>query len=643
MKMSFKTIFFGGLAVFFAVVIVVVFIPDLLWNPPVTTIAHPYDEVQKQGRILFYSNGCNYCHTQYVRPEDNAMGVESQGGNYVYDNPMILGSERTGPDLSYLGRKRSLQWDLDHLKHPRKLSPLSIMPNWYFLSDADLTAIVTYLWSLGDRVAQNRMILPIPDYAGQTDPIEFPAVLPKTGDTPQGWDTWVEAQLQEGKETFVKNCMTCHGCAGNGLGTYGGTLTVTPVNFKQDPFRNMPDDQWFWHVSEGVQGTVMPPWKESLTVDQRWKVIRFVQQLFARPIERDPNEGDPNGIYVGVTNPLPQNQATLEQGKTIFTRECSVCHGLEGRGDGPYGAGLLPLPADFGSGNYGTIASPVYEDADFYWRISEGLPWASMQTWKLQYNESDRWALTYYIRVNLAQTLPRPAAETQPQPPDIYLSQTMPDTASFESGKVLYLSTCAMCHGFAGDGTGTTGSYLDVQPKTLGKATTANFTDGDYFSKITFGSWNSAMPIFAEIMPESQRWDIIKFIQLTFRDGTGRQTTSYYGNGEIATNFMTLSQDDWLAEGHIVSSSDGQTAYETYCATCHGDTGQGDGPGIGSLADGGPAPFPANMDPTYAFWRTWSGISETSMYPFNWLLSETDIFNIYAYLPSLLTPAAPTK
>ena len=35
------------------------------------------------------------------------MGPVSEGGNYVFDNPMILGSERTGPDLSYIGRKRS--------------------------------------------------------------------------------------------------------------------------------------------------------------------------------------------------------------------------------------------------------------------------------------------------------------------------------------------------------------------------------------------------------------------------------------------------------------------------------------------------------------------------------------------------------
>ena len=124
MKMTFRTIVFGGLIVFFAVVLAAVFIPAVIWSPPQTDVAHPYTDQEERGRDLFYSNGCNYCHTQYVRYEDTAMGPVSQGGNYVYDNPMILGSERTGPDLSYLGRKRSEQWEINHLKDPRVYSPL---------------------------------------------------------------------------------------------------------------------------------------------------------------------------------------------------------------------------------------------------------------------------------------------------------------------------------------------------------------------------------------------------------------------------------------------------------------------------------------------------------------------------------------
>ena len=107
------------------------------------------------------------------------MGAVSQGGDYVFDNPMILGSERTGPDLSYIGRKRSEAWEIEHLKDPRALSPLSIMPNFAFLSDDELKALAAYLFSLGDRVAQCRMILPPAAYAGaDRSRCQFPTAIP---------------------------------------------------------------------------------------------------------------------------------------------------------------------------------------------------------------------------------------------------------------------------------------------------------------------------------------------------------------------------------------------------------------------------------------------------------------------------------
>ena len=176
MKMTFPIIVIGGLIVFFAVVTVAVFVPGLIWKPEETTIAHPYTDQQARGREQFYSNGCNYCHTQYVREEDTGMGPVSEGGNYVYDAPMILGSERTGPDLSYIGRKRSETWEIDHLKDPRQYSPMSIMPSFEFLSDSELGDIAAYLFALGDRVAGERMILPPEQYAYESDPIEYPLV-----------------------------------------------------------------------------------------------------------------------------------------------------------------------------------------------------------------------------------------------------------------------------------------------------------------------------------------------------------------------------------------------------------------------------------------------------------------------------------
>jgi mono/diheme cytochrome c family protein len=634
MKMTFRTIIIGGLVVFTAVVMVAVFVPALIWNPDQTVIAHPYTPEQEQGRVLFYSNGCNYCHTQYVRYEDTAMGPVSDGGNYVFDNPMILGSERTGPDLSYIGRKRSEEWEIRHLMDPREYSPLSIMPSFEFLPEEDLQSIATYLFALGDRVAEARMILPPEPYQGVSDSVSIPEATP-VSDGSQGWSTWEAAGLQTGKEIYVDRCLTCHGCSGNGLGTYAGTLIVTPADFKQEPFRSMPDEQWFWHVSEGIPGTVMPTWRESLSEEERWAVINYVQQIFAQPFMRDPDEGDPPADYAGLTNPLPAEVETLDQGKTIFTRECMVCHGDSGRGDGPYGDMLQPSPPDFGDGSYGD-----YTDADYFWRISEGLPWSAMPTWRLRYSEEDRWSLVYYIRTIFTQTLDRPDAPSTGQNfmfPTVYADLAFPEDVSFSSGQVTFLTMCAHCHGLAGDGGGWNGQYLNPTPadfRSMAGMSMGPQAVGEHISKVSFGIRNTAMPTWGEFLPESERMDVVYYLMQSFMMGRPIND-SVYDDGQIATNFLTLSQDNWTGEGHTISTDDGAQLYGTYCATCHGANGQGNGPGTQGGASGGPAAFTQDMSDAYVFWRVWEGVPESIMPPFQWRLSNTDVWDITAYVLSI--------
>ena len=109
MKMSLAILIGGAIFIFLAVVMAAVFIPGWVWNPTQTIAAHPYTPQEELGRKVYFSNGCDYCHTQYVRYYDaDYTGPVSQGGNYVYDQPLLLGSERTGPDLSYIGRQTRL-------------------------------------------------------------------------------------------------------------------------------------------------------------------------------------------------------------------------------------------------------------------------------------------------------------------------------------------------------------------------------------------------------------------------------------------------------------------------------------------------------------------------------------------------------
>lgn len=96
----------------------------------------PLTEAQARGRDVYVGEGCSYCHTQLVRPlaQDRVWGRASVAGDYAYDTPQLLGTERTGPDLSNVGvRQPSAVWHSIHLYDPRAVVSESIMPAYPWL------------------------------------------------------------------------------------------------------------------------------------------------------------------------------------------------------------------------------------------------------------------------------------------------------------------------------------------------------------------------------------------------------------------------------------------------------------------------------------------------------------------------------
>ena len=104
----------------------------------------PLSDAERRGLEVFVSEGCPVCHTQQVRPlpMDSVWGRPTVASDYARLHPMtwwqqtpgLLGSERTGPDLSNIGKRQpSEAWQLIHLYNPRAVSPWSIMPRFHDL------------------------------------------------------------------------------------------------------------------------------------------------------------------------------------------------------------------------------------------------------------------------------------------------------------------------------------------------------------------------------------------------------------------------------------------------------------------------------------------------------------------------------
>lgn len=50
--------------------------------------------------------------------------------------------------------------------------------------------------------------------------------------------------------------------------------------------------------------------------------------------------------------PAAVQAADVAAGKALYEANCSSCHGMQGKGDGPVGAALNPKPRDFSKGEF---------------------------------------------------------------------------------------------------------------------------------------------------------------------------------------------------------------------------------------------------------------------------------------------------
>ncbi len=95
----------------------------------------------RQGAEIYRSLGCVECHSQQVRPKGFGSDFERGWGqrrtvaqDYLYDQPVLLGTLRLGPDLANIGaRQTNATWHLTHLYQPKSTSPGSMMPRYPFL------------------------------------------------------------------------------------------------------------------------------------------------------------------------------------------------------------------------------------------------------------------------------------------------------------------------------------------------------------------------------------------------------------------------------------------------------------------------------------------------------------------------------
>jgi cytochrome c oxidase cbb3-type subunit 2 len=413
--------------------------------------ADDYTGEERRGRAVYVREGCWYCHSQYVRPvagEALRWGPVSEAGEYVHDQPHLLGTRRIGPDLTRVGLKYSDDWHYAHTWDPRLAVPESIMPRFRWLFDvadvplgpgpdpsalADTPALRRWFTMRADRTATLFVnaageafvrpgrdgfpvdARPVLDTSSR-DLIALVRYLQKLGTSRGAWrDTFepqtvaiagtgvpdTEVYRARGREVYLAHCVGCHGERGDGTGPAATFLWPLPrdftagvFKFRSTPSGTLPTDgDLVRTVTRGVRWTAMPTWHE-VGEKERLAVVAYLKTLSPR-WQEDPPE--PPLVIPPAPRATPE---LLARGQALYAQaKCAECHGESGKGDGPAAPTLKddfdrPVrPADFTRGELRGGATV----ADVYRTLTTGLDGTPMPSFADTLDEGERWAISYYV------------------------------------------------------------------------------------------------------------------------------------------------------------------------------------------------------------------------------------------------------
>ncbi len=146
------------------------------------------------------------------------------------------------------------------------------------------------------------------------------------------------------------------------------------------------------------------------------------------------------------------------------------------------------------------------------------------------------------------------------------------------AGRDVYYENCFYCHGDLLDGNGPyADGFTNPLPANFRDVgTIAQLEEAFLFWRITTGGpglpregtpWNSAMPVWHEMLSEEEVWQVITFLY----DYVGQVPRIW---DQDKSRIATAIKDDLVKRR---ASMEGRELYQHRCTVCHGDEGLGDG------------------------------------------------------------------
>lgn len=220
-----------------------------------------------------------------------------------------------------------------------------------------------------------------------------------------------------------------------------------------------------------------------------------------------------------------------DEGKVLYDKYCSQCHGDDGDGLGVAAPFLKPAPRDFTTGKYKIRRTPsgyLPLDEDLERVIKVGLPYTAMPGFQNALNDSQVKSVVAYLKTFSADFEdPEAAGEPFEIPtPPAYTPE------SVERGAQLYVETgCGRCHGEIGYGDGGSaptltddwGIHIRAADLSMPWTFRGGGTREDIFRTMSAGFNGTPMPGFHGALPTEDIWGIVDYI-VSLGGGTSEGT-----------------------------------------------------------------------------------------------------------------------
>lgn len=298
------------------------------------------------------------------------------------------------------------------------------------------------------------------------------------------------ASLINGRNLFQERCGTCHGARGHGT-------AEAPLDFAAPAaLLRLTPDAIEGVLSDGHGG-------------------RLATRLADAEL-------DAVTAYIRNYLMLPAPDADTAEGRAIYARSCSVCHG--DRGDAASWAknSLNPPPADFTAHSLAQVSREEMIDA-----VTFGKKDSAMMPFATQLSPEEIAATVDYIRTAFMSETAHEAGDDHAAMDghDHHETVASDHSAPFPSGLVgdpvwgraFFNANCAECHGEEGDGEGRRAYFMITKPENfLSREARMELNRPKLFDEISEGVIGTTMPAWEKVLTDQQIANVAEYVYRAF-------------------------------------------------------------------------------------------------------------------------------